>query len=435
MVWMEPTMKRLLRPLGTCLGILAFVAISPLAQARDITASGCTQAAVQTAINSAVDGDVVIVPSGSCTWTSSVRVSGKGIHLRGQQKGTVNITHSAGSSNLIDVTTDSTHSVEISNFNFLPGNASNSAEYIGLSGSGRPGLVHDNYFRTVEFTVNCIRWTAKSGVIWANVFETLERNGSSGGCLLIKPDTASAVSWSTASTMGTADITGTSNVYVEGNTFKKILVQAIDVDDDMRAVIRYNTFDNSGFVYHGADTGLTGARHVEVYNNKFIFTTSGSDYNYPLPLNWWVYMRGGTGVWTDNEMPPIQSQMWGNKGEITMTVQVLRRNSGQYGCWKTYPAPHQVGQSHNGQSLFTEPVYIWNNTGGGDQNPDLSDYSPDQCGGGPSVSSFIQAGRDYVVGVAKPGYTKYPYPHPLTVPGASNSPGTPLPPPAGLIAR
>jgi hypothetical protein len=30
------------------------------------------------------------------------------------------------------------------------------------------------------------------------------------------------------------------------------------------------------------------------------------------------------------------------------------------------------------------------------------------------VASFIQAGRDYVVGTPKPGYVKYPYPHPLS---------------------
>jgi hypothetical protein len=408
--------------------LVALVSAAPT-WAATYNASSCSQAAVQSSIDSAADGDVVVVPNGSCTWTTPVKVSGKGIHVKGQQKGSVNISHGAGTSDLLSVTTDATHNVEISNFTFLPGSASNSAEYVAVSGSGKPALVHDNYFRNVSFTVNCMRWSASGGVIWNNTFESLDSDGSGGGCLQLKAE-GSASSWSTASTMGAADVNGTTNVYIENNTFSKITLQAIDVDDNIRAVIRYNTFDNSGFVYHGADTSTYGVRHAEVYNNKFIFTTSGTGYNFPLNINWWVYMRGGSGVWTDNDMPNIASTMWGNKPEINMIVQNIRRSGGPYSCWKTYPAPHQVGQSHNGSSSVTEPVYIWNNTGTGVATPGISDYNPDSCGSGLSSTQFIQAGRDYVVGTAKPGYVKYTYPHPLRT--TSGSAPAALQPPTGL---
>jgi len=410
---------------GGCLLVLALFATRPAAAAT-ITARTCSSADVSSAVASAADGDIVVVPAGNCTWTTPLSVTGKGIHLKGQTKGSVNITHSAGTAELITVSTDgTTRNLEISNLTFLAGSASGSAEYVYVKGSGKPALVHDNYFRNVNFTVNCIRWGAQGGVIWSNTFESLDPDGSQSGCLQLKAD-AMQNSWSTPSTMGTADTTGTANVYVEDNTFKKILVQSVDVDDNMRAVIRHNTFDNSGFVYHGADTSPVGVRHVEVYNNTFIFTSSGTGYNFPLNVNWWVYVRGGSGVWTDNVMPDIKSMMWGDKGEITMIVQNLRRNSGPYACWTSYPAPHQIGQSVNSAGgTITDPVYIWNNTGGGLETPTLTDYDPDECGHNLHTSSWVQSGRDYVLG-PKPGYTKYTYPHPLRGgPSGTTTPAAP----------
>src|SRR5262249_6188432 len=133
-----------------------------------------------------------------------------------------------------------------------------------------------------------------------------------------------------------------------------------------------------------------------------------------LGLNWFFYIRGGTGVIADNVWADINSCAWGNKGEIVMIVQNVRRNNGPYPCWLTYPAPHQIGQSFNGTSPVTDPVYIWGNSGGGSSTPALEDYAPNECASGAaSVSEFIQAGRDFVVGTPKPGYAKYVYPHPL----------------------
>jgi len=91
-------------------------------------------------------------------------------------------------------------------------------------------------------------------------------------------------------------------------------------------------------------------------------------------------------------------------------VQNIRRNAGPYPCWTGYPAPHQVGQSHDGVSDVTDPVHIWGNTGGGTWG--IGDYEPDECGNGQTVDDYIQLGRDVVLG-PKPGYAKYIYPHPL----------------------
>jgi hypothetical protein len=423
---------RLMEPVLLALVLTALS--SSEGQAATRTAASCSRADVQTAVNAAVDGDTVIIPSGACTWTTGITTN-KQITITGLVKGTVLITHSAGSGDLFALTTGASFSTKVSNITFLAG--SGTGRYLLISGSGRPPIIHDNYFRVPDFQLfQCMTLLRNGAVIHRNVFESLTVKGGGGsggagsGCLQIKVGSGS--SWSTASTMGAADTTGTANVYIEDNIFTNIYLQAIDCDDNARTVIRFNTFNDSGFVCHGADTSPTGARHTELYNNTFIFHPSGVINGVPFPLNlnrWW-YVRGGTGVATDNIMADITSGMWGAKPEIQLTVQQLRRNAGPNACCNTYPCLHQIGQSHNGSSLTTEPLYIWNNTGTGTpQSPGLADYEPNECPGNNRTATWVQQGRDYVIG-PKPGYAKYTYPHPLASPG-----GVPAPPTAVRILR
>src|SRR5262245_6275492 len=51
--------------------------------AATITAAGCSAADVQTAVNSAGDGETVMVPPGSCTWSTRVSTTNKSISLLG----------------------------------------------------------------------------------------------------------------------------------------------------------------------------------------------------------------------------------------------------------------------------------------------------------------------------------------------------------------
>jgi hypothetical protein len=264
---------------------------------------------------------------------------------------------------------------------------------------------------TSDNTLTAIRMESNRGVVYSNTFNS---NGKNVEAVQFKPGLAS--SWTSDDTMGARDSTGESNVYIEDNTFIGLYLMALDFDDGSRVAVRHNVFDNSAVVAHGADTSPLGARHYEIYDNTFKFTnfgectTGGSTLN----LNWWVYLRGGTGIIADNLMPDIKSCVWGDKPELELIVQNLRRNAGPAACWTTYPAPHQVGQGYK-TGAITDPLYVWGNSGGGQlSNPTLADYSPNECGAGaPSTATFVVSGRDYVTGTPKPGYTKFVYPHPF----------------------
>jgi len=96
---------------------------------------------------------------------------------------------------------------------------------------------------------------------------------------------------------------------------------------------------NSNVATHGAETSPEGLRHFELYDNTFLFDNLGED---TLNLNRWIWIRGGTGVITDNTMPDMKSRMWGDCTEIVMIVMSLRRNCLYAG--HPYPVPKNEEQ-------------------------------------------------------------------------------------------
>jgi hypothetical protein len=59
------------------------------AAAQTINAASCNSSDVQTAVNTATEGQTVVIPPGTCTWTSGVTLSGKGINIRGSGSGRI----------------------------------------------------------------------------------------------------------------------------------------------------------------------------------------------------------------------------------------------------------------------------------------------------------------------------------------------------------
>jgi hypothetical protein len=420
---------RLLYAAVAALGVAANV------EAATINAATCQSASVQTAINTALRGDTVIIPNGACTWTSGVTISGKGIVLKGQSTAGVIITNSVTTTSAIKVKEDNQFHTQIAQLSIV-GNSSQAAILVEPfdtpnNTGGKAVLLHDLSFSDSYG----IRMESNRGVIYS-----LAANNHKGTQEVVqcKPEDLS-YSWSAPSTMGTADTTGEKNVYVEDSTFTLALHEAIDWDDNCRIVIRHNTFDNSSITSHGADTSAIGARHVEIYNNAFIFTNHGDcDGLQTANLAYFIFMRGATGVITDNTgLTNMQSCAWGSKPAVVMTVMNLQRNAGPNPCWgqsssggANYPSPRQLGLGYvtgNGRDGMgrqfdsltyvgdREPFYMWNQT----FTPVLSDFGGQSgaCDGSPvgydTTANYLVQGRDYFLGSAKPAYAKYAYPHPL----------------------
>ncbi len=388
-------------------------------------ASDGSAADVQAKINQAQPGDTVTIPNGNFNWNQAVTLS-KAVSLKGGGSSTV----TAGLSGALSIAFPQSGTTEVSGINFVEGTFA--VDYQGLvnidgNSTGQPAnnavlLFHDCNFTVTSNGEDCILERTNGGVFWNCTFFS---NYNDNVGIYLKNSASSTQPgdpWQTLSTMGTADSTGLANTYIEDCTFNGLFLQAINIDDNARVVVRRNTFNDSAIGSHGQETSPWGLRHFEVYNNVFVFHTSGGPY--PLNLNYWFEIRGGTGVIFGNTIPDISSQQWGAKDSITLEDFNIQRASNNIPCQTHYPSARQIGQTWLGNGGYsyvdapidgtgygTDPLYIWNNTGGANaQNPGLNDYSPNQCGG--VIANYVKLGRDYLLSL-KPGYTPLVYPHPL----------------------
>lgn len=378
---------------------LGFLILSTAARAATVAAASCSQANVTTAISSAVAGDTVTVPAGSCSW-SGLTIS-KAIHLQGAGTGVTNITITGNNT----VNKQSAGVTRISKFTFIKSGGGNSSKGWTVGGNWtteEPVIFEQNVFTLSSSGLFLV--TVAGGVILANNSFTAEYDDQ---VIQLKNASDSDGSWTTADTFGTRDTTGKANIYIEGNTFYGGTNGNTDSDDGSRVVYRYNDLTFSSVNSHGADTSTYGVRHWEIYNNTF-HHTGGCDEI--ANQNWSIWMRGGTGVIYNNSIADIAGGCWGDKAELKFSIRGAEDVRPQGSCANvSYPVTRQLGQNYNGTSYFTDPIYIWGNTGAQDMNADWGWGNP--CG--LTFSDFWQEGRDYVTGSARPSYTAYTYPHPL----------------------
>jgi hypothetical protein len=388
------------------------LAIYSETQAATINATSCSRTDVGTAVSSASDGDTVIIPNGACTWTSGISTT-KQITIAAQNSGLVTLTHNAGGSPLLTLTTGNSFSVHVSGIRFMRG--SGSGEYLNVGGSGsKVGLVDGAYFDVPDNfgVLRMIQWTARGGVIWNTTFESTTVNGTGGsnGAGSGSFHITSPKAWRDASTWGMEDANGDQNLYIEDSTFINIYNQAVDCDDNCRLTVRHSIMRNTQMLTHGT-TSLQGGRQTEFHDNQFQYRThaaNGSGIT-TINLNRYFWSRAGTHRFTDNSFENITSMDWGNKTELVIMDESLTRSGAGAPCQSTYPGTHWSGQGANGTSQVTDPVRIWNNTGTWTWG---TNDQADGCGNGLSTANFFLLNRDIFLS-APANYTKFTYPHPL----------------------
>jgi len=300
---------------GVRLAMLCFTitltSLCPKAGAQGTyNANSCSYSDVNAVVNGpthkAVNGDIIQIPAGTCTWTTTLTVSGVGITIMGSGTqnslpsqfgaGTVNtvITHNIAGSVLIKVTNiPYGQTFRISTLNIKPnsGSATN-ALFGGLSlvgsctAAGCPNIRVDNVIFDPSWDTSSAE-VASGGLILAdNVFGVLDHNTATGtgsiGPAFLQAGLSSYLgiggygdnSWAQPDTYGTARA-----IYEENNLWSGVRGMENDVAAQggslggVRVVCRFNSVPQiatSGVCTgHGTSWAgrYRGPRQVEVYNN------------------------------------------------------------------------------------------------------------------------------------------------------------------------
>ena len=365
-----------------------------------VAAAGCSQSAVQAAVNSARDGDTVTVPAGTCTWSGAVSIQSKTITLVGAGSGSggTRIQHGGGDHTLISVDAGSkTGKMDISGFWFSgAGNTWNGTAMTLYGPRGWKNLrVHHNVFD------GNYPWTIKGS---SSTHGLIDHNTFKGRAFGIMLYGAGAADWASPLTLGTADF-----FFVEDNNFDwddhygVTGVPAMDMDSGGRQVFRYNTLKFGFWETHDkARSGLVSANAYELYKNTFTSTSS----------KWKAFdVSAGTGVIWGNTIAGTYSVPIGAMDYKTFDPRSVRRCDGSDPADKNVPGQsgwicqYQIGSMGEGPTAYSYPLYVWSNTAGGNS---VGMTCTDGC-------THLQSGRDYINNgtTAKPGYVPYTYPHPL----------------------
>ena len=273
------------------------------ADAATIEAASCSQQDVQAAVDAASDGDTVLVPAGTATWTSpagnapSVRISKKAITVQGAGMDKTVITDATGARGrqvpFLIVTAEG-KPFRITGFAFEEHLTANDwSGMIVLGGDGKNFRIDH-----CKFANNRIKGISVGGACYGVIDHCVFTGRQQS--IYVSHSTLGGGSygdgsWSSPLTLGTGKA-----VYVEDNTFEYAKpttgTGAIDSASGGRYVFRHNTVINTTVGTHGTETSgrLRSVRSYEIYGNTF----QNKGKRWVLPRA--IFLRGGTGVVFDN---------------------------------------------------------------------------------------------------------------------------------------
>jgi hypothetical protein len=334
-------MERITRWVVFALLLTAPFGATPHAAAAAYTAASCNWSDVNAVINgpthTVVNGDIIQIPAGSCTWTSGITVS-VGITIRGAGTGntsasvmgasasctsttlTDNITFPAAAMFIVQPTVSSSpfrlsclkiaaqgglganllyspiaaqgtcNSTTCSQIRF--DNITFDSSFQRLIANSQTLLVTDNVFGVLDHN------TVTAGSNSATPFEFINYNNSAWNGVGAYGDN----SWTSANSFGTAK-----TLYLENNSFGAGLIigeaeSAVPNGGEGggRIAARFNTCDGcfSGVSNHGTDSNgrPRGGRQVEFYGNSYICTNTSAGCQGGVPV------RSGVNIMFGNSL-------------------------------------------------------------------------------------------------------------------------------------
>lgn len=375
----------------------------------------CAQTTVQNAINGSTDGDVLVCPAGSWSW-SDVEIVNKNVTLQGAGIGNTRIAITAAGG--IEAPSTNTKAFRVTGFTFA------STANFGTEGGfammrvlgGKDWRIHNNRF---EIFSNVVSYDGGNGIYTRNeISGVIDHNefvkGGGSGCMhaAVYPEGTGGTAWSWSSEIGKSNRT----VFIEDNYFFNPdscgphNAHAVYAQNGGIYVARHNEIHGLNIDSHGF-CATHGTREYEISNNSWVGVGTNSLYSV-------LHLRGGTGVvygnnWSGNISygywyEDYRAQRESCGGSATSNVPGYGNVAASASCPEGYPCAQQIGR---GQNNAADPLYVWNNTGTSSTNN--------------GASSYIQSGRDLMLNQgSKPGFTAVPYPHPLTR-GTTTKPESP----------
>ena len=480
-----------------------------MAAVSTINAASASQSAVQAAINSAKDGDTVLVPAGSASWSGTVTMT-KAIDLVGAGIGNTIITHSGVG---LSVAVAAPQKYSISGFEMRTTGGG------GFTFMDAPFCIATEGDCQLLKISNCKFYnTGSEGGYLLRIGGLNDSSPQYGvidhcvfvnGKILVFGGGMGDKSWKTETALGTEKA-----IYVEDNSFDQpngAFNNCIDCNYGARYVFRHNRVKDAFIMAHPLQNGDTsyfgrGTRKVEIYENTIeatsasslhwvaisvaagtgvifnntVTNTSGDPFNYAVGLDNLrsseagsgqltiadggniidgnTALSGGTGTHSGANGASVltcSGKTWGvnafvgnyvynlsggSKGRITAnsaTTVSATLSGGSRNSWNSgdsfkitngYPTLDQIGRGKDASTTWvllppynasyqpqaSEPLYVWNNKMDGvvQSAAVLND-----------AGIHVQANRDFF-NSAKPGYTPYPYPHPLAAPPKKDFLGT-----------
>lgn len=426
-----------MRPSSWCFliigGLWVTLGTTPL-DAATISANSCSYADVNAALDNAANGDTVLVPAGTCTWTQSMDFDlvitngrNKYLTLRGagiDQTVIIDGVSKAPYPNipyLLRWTTVNGGLTRITGFTFRGGS--------NVDGYNQGMIYIRGNSQQFRFDNNKVIPTKTSGMfIWDNVTGVLDHNvfdvSVAFGLYTFHNSWLNVGgygdnSWATPNTFGTQQA-----IFIEDNTFtnnQSVVYHdyAVDGWSGGRVVYRYNTFNNCTWANHGTESSgrHRSQRQFEIYNNTWTWNMKGNGFASMIGA------RGGVGV-VFNNTATITNGTVNNFFDVS-----YYRAGGSFAPWGQCPNSWDLSSSacldQTGRgdgdlisgdtpspvrwpNQAADPTYVWNNKINGTVSPPASH------------SSAVVVGRD-ILSQARPGYTPYQYPHPLITAGTNNA--------------
>lgn len=280
--------------------LFAFALCLPLrAGAQTINAATCSSTDVQNALNSVkADGTVVNIPSGTCTWTSTVsynQVYSTTVQGQTTCTGTGTQTPSCADNTVISgpeysfaIITAPGKLLRISGFTFQL-SASSFNGLLHVTGSTTQLRIDHNHFFHMQ-AVAVI--DGPLGVADHNFFDFSTTQSVFNG-LRLKQSAWNGFNWGDGSWADSSYFGSSKFLFFEDNTATRGFIN--DCDTGARFVMRHNYFNNATMQAHEMQGRWNGCRAYEIYSNTMF--SDGSAQNDTADA---VLLRTGTGL------------LWGN---------------------------------------------------------------------------------------------------------------------------